>query len=157
MEASFLKECLLILGIIWANRVIFTEKLVYVSFSKLKHSGFVQNQLHFFCLFQNVLDSCKVGFKMNKIENKADWIQIMEDYLCINRPPLNIRSEIDLGYEIQKQSIILFEVRPIWNEPSKVLNEPYAKATYIKKSDRWKVYWMRGNLQWFSYGPKPEV
>ena len=62
-----------------------------------------------------------------------------------------------MGYEIQKQIIILLEVRPIWNEPSKVLNEPYAKATYIKKSDRWKVYWMRGNLQWFSYGPKPEV
>ena len=32
-----------------------------------------------------------------------------------------------------------------------------AKATYVKIENIWKVYWMRGNLKWTFYEPRPTV
>lgn len=32
-----------------------------------------------------------------------------------------------------------------------------AKATYVKKSGIWKVFWMRADLKWHRYEPVPEV
>ncbi|XOV69365.1 MAG: DUF3024 domain-containing protein [Fluviicola sp.] len=32
-----------------------------------------------------------------------------------------------------------------------------AKARFIKASNTWKVYWMRGNLKWYLYEPEAEV
>ncbi len=38
-----------------------------------------------------------------------------------------------------------------------MIESPYAKATYIKSENKWKVYWMRGNLKWTSYEPQSKV
>ena len=86
-----------------------------------------------------------------------DIIETLENYLLKNRPPVKIRPKLDLGYEIKGQSVILFEIRPLWNNPSKILHHPYAKATFVLKGNCWKVYWMRGNLKWHLYDPKPIV
>ena len=87
----------------------------------------------------------------------VDIIETMENYLSKNRPPVEIRPELDLGYEITGQSVILFEIRPVWNNPSEIQHMPYAKATLVLKNNEWKVYWMRGNLKWYPYDPKPRV
>lgn len=41
--------------------------------------------------------------------------------------------------------------------PEKIIEEPVAKATYIKKNDVWKIYWQRADLKWHGHEADPEV
>lgn len=84
-------------------------------------------------------------------------IEIMEGYVERNRPPEKIRNKLDIGYRIDNQSVYIFEIRPDWLNPKIISEYDFAKATYIIRQDIWKVYWMRSNLKWFAYDPKPEV
>ncbi|RCR70726.1 DUF3024 domain-containing protein [Larkinella punicea] len=87
----------------------------------------------------------------------VDIIEIMENYIEKVRPPENIRKQLDLSYRIEDQSVILTEIRPIWNNPSESAEYSYAKATFIKSKNVWKIFWLRANLKWYSYEPMPEV
>ncbi len=73
------------------------------------------------------------------------------------RPPEHIRPELDFGYRVTGQSLELFEVRPRWNKPSEKMEHAIAKATYVKRSETWKVYWQRADLRWHRYEPYPEA
>ena len=84
-------------------------------------------------------------------------IEIMENYVERIRPPEHIREKVDISYRIDKQSIILFEIRPLYRHPTKKIECEYAKATYVKKSGKWKVYWMPGNLKWELYITKNQI
>ena len=78
-------------------------------------------------------------------------------FMFYNRPPVEVRKELDLGYRIENQSVYVFEIRPRWDKPEEILHEDVAKTTYVKTQGVWKVYWMRGDLKWHRYGPQPEV
>ena len=91
------------------------------------------------------------------LPDTVDIIEIMENYIQKIRPPENIRHQLDINYKIDGQSIILFEIRPHFEIPDLILEPAYAKATYVKAEDIWKIYWMRGNLKWTLYEPKPRV
>ena len=84
-------------------------------------------------------------------------IETMENFLSARRPPAEIRDQLDIGYRIENQSIFIFEIRPRYDKPEEKTELDVAKTTYVKSSDHWKVYWMRGNLKWYPYGPKPTV
>jgi hypothetical protein len=73
------------------------------------------------------------------------------------RPPPHIRPELDLGYRLSGQSVEIFEIRPVWKNPKEKMEHPVAKATYVKTRAVWKVYWIRADLKWHSYGPVPTV
>ena len=73
------------------------------------------------------------------------------------RPPAHIRDQVDLGFRLENQSVILFEIRPRWDKPKERMESPVAKATYLKSRGSWKAYWMRADLQWHKYEPDPEV
>jgi hypothetical protein len=73
------------------------------------------------------------------------------------RPPLHIRTELDLAFRINGQSIEIFEVRRHWKDKSKRLEQPIAKATFKKSKRNWKVFWQMADLKWHSYKPNPEV
>lgn len=45
----------------------------------------------------------------------------------------------------------------MWNNPKKKMEGAFAKATYVKTKKVWKVFWMRADLKWHSYPPKPTV
>ena len=87
----------------------------------------------------------------------VDIIELMENYINKIRPPKNIRDELDISYRIDNQSIILFEIRPLWDDKTKYMTHDFAKTTYDKKNSIWKIYWLRSNLKWDSYQPKPSV
>lgn len=87
----------------------------------------------------------------------VDIIEIMENYLEYARPPEEIRKQLDIGYRIEDQSVLLVEMRPIWNNPSEIREYAYAKATFNKSKNVWKIFWMPGNLKWLSYQGAPEV
>jgi hypothetical protein len=72
------------------------------------------------------------------------------------RPPPSIRSKLDLGFRIQGQSVELFEVRPDRQKADEYRQIPFAKATYVKTQDIWKIYWQRADMKWHGYQPHPE-
>ena len=91
------------------------------------------------------------------VNKSVDIIEIMENYISKVRPRTEMRNQLDLNYEIQNQSIILNEIRPFWANSKKILTNGYAKATFIKSTNLWKLYWKRADNKWYSYNPVPTV
>ena len=90
-------------------------------------------------------------FELNKIQKTVGR------YIEKHRPPAEIRNELYLSFRISGQSVEIFEIRPLWNNPKEKIEEPVAKATYVKTQKLWKVYWQRADLEWHRYEPDPEV
>ena len=90
-------------------------------------------------------------FELKRIEKLA------QNFVEENRPPAHIRAELDLGFRITGQSLELFDIRPNWRHPNEINELPFAKTTYVKKSNSWKIFWMRQDLKWHRYAPDPEV
>jgi hypothetical protein len=91
------------------------------------------------------------------ILKSAEIIEIMENYLEGARPVPEIRKKLDIGYSIENTSVFLFEIRPKWNNPELILTLNYAKASFVKSKNYWKVYWLRSNQKWSAYDPSPIV
>jgi hypothetical protein len=87
----------------------------------------------------------------------VEAIEVLENYLSRNRPPEHIRNKLDIGYRIENQSVYLFEIRPDWQNPNITRNKDFAKTTFVKGQKVWKVYWLRADLKWHPYDPKPQV
>lgn len=83
--------------------------------------------------------------------------KVVGDYIESHRPPLNIREKLDLTYKLDGQSVVILEVRPSFSDPKKKIEEFVAKATYVKRSENWKIYWQRSDMKWHRYEPVPEV
>ena len=81
----------------------------------------------------------------------------MEKFLAVHRPPAHIRSEVDITYRLENQSVEIFEVRPHWQNKSEKTETPVAKATYVKKEKEWRIYWHKSDMKWHRYEPKAEV
>ena len=81
----------------------------------------------------------------------------LEKFLEAKRPPAHIRNQLDFGYRIENQSVELYEIRPECKNPESKMGSPFAKATYVKKEKRWKIYCQRQDLKWHSYRPAPTV
>jgi hypothetical protein len=73
------------------------------------------------------------------------------------RPPPHIRPQLDLGFRISGQTVEIFEIRPRWKKPTEKMEQPVAKATYVRTNGTWKVFWMRADLKWHRYDPTPQV
>ncbi len=83
--------------------------------------------------------------------------KIMDSYLERTRPPVHIRKELDIGYRIENQNVVLFELRPAFHDPNQKIEHAIAKATYVKRAKEWRLYWMRADLKWHRYEPVSEV
>ena len=68
-----------------------------------------------------------------RIEKKA--AQFVEK----RRPPPHIRPKLDYGFRISGQSVELFEIRPRWDRPEDKMENGFAKATYVRTQEIWKV------------------
>jgi len=88
--------------------------------------------------------------ELEKMQNE------MNDFIAKRRPPENIRNQVDLNYKIEKQSIIIFEKRKIFQQEG-IVDVPIAKATFVQKENKWKIYWQRADLKWHLYEPNKEV
>jgi len=91
------------------------------------------------------------------ITKSVDIIETMENHIAKIRPRPEIRHQLDIGYEIKDQSVFLHEIRPKWDNPKIIQTHDYAKATFVKDKNIWKVFWLRADLKWHSYKPKPTV
>ncbi len=84
-------------------------------------------------------------------------IETMENFIEKERPPENIRHELDLSYKIEEQSVIVFEIRPNWRNKKEKMESMVAKATFVKSNNKWKIFWQRADLKWHLYAPMPLV
>ncbi len=81
----------------------------------------------------------------------------MENFIEHIRPPENIRHKVDIGYKIEEQSIIIFELRTSFKKPNEMIERPIAKTTFVKTQNQWKIFWYKSDMQWHSYTVKPTV
>lgn len=84
-------------------------------------------------------------------------IEALENFISRVRPPEHIRDKLDISYKIEGQSIIIFEIRPQWDKPEIIREHPVAKTTFVKAKNHWKAFWIRADLKWHNYTPKPFV
>lgn len=88
-------------------------------------------------------------FEIKRIE------KIVGKFVERKRPAAHIRNELDIAFRISDQSFEIYEIRPLWNDPSRKIEGPIAKATYVKSKKIWKLFWQRADLKWHSYQPHP--
>ncbi len=92
-----------------------------------------------------------------EFENEIEIIEVMEGYLINARPPEEIRDELDINYKIEGQNIVVFEIRPVWNNPNIKMECNIAKTTFVKNENTWKIFWFMSDMKWHGYKPTPKV
>jgi len=75
----------------------------------------------------------------------------MASYIERRRPRPEIRQQLDIGYSVEGQSVILHEDRLLYD--GSPLLEPVAKTTWVRTQKVWKLFWRRADLRWHSYEP----
>ena len=90
-------------------------------------------------------------FEIKRCEKELD------KFIDEHRPPVHVRDQLDISYQIENQSVVLFEIRANFRNPSEKLDIPIAKATYIKTQKVWKIYWQKSDLKWYAYEPVATV
>jgi Protein of unknown function (DUF3024) len=81
----------------------------------------------------------------------------VEAFMKKRRPPSHIRSKLDLGFQIKGHSVELFTIRPAWDDPKIIRHHPFAKTTFVRSTNTWKIFWQRRDLKWHGYAPDPYV
>lgn len=93
---------------------------------------------------------------LSEFETKR-FEKLVREFVEKRRPPAPLRKELDLQFRIEGQSVEIFEVRPLWTNPEESVEASVAKATFVKSTGVWKVYWKRADLKWHRYAPQPVV
>jgi hypothetical protein len=76
----------------------------------------------------------------------------MDAYVQRIRPKPEIRHAVDLAYRISGKRVEIFETRTV--RTSGTVERPIAKATYVRTTGTWKVFWLRQDLRWHAYKTK---
>lgn len=79
----------------------------------------------------------------------------IQEWVENNRPSKEIRDEVDYSYEFDKGVFILFEIRLLFDGDR--VSFPVVKASFVKKTNTWKLYWMRSNNKWCLYEPNTKM
>lgn len=66
-----------------------------------------------------------------------------------------IRAELDVAYTFDGRALIVNEVRPRWDKPTKTTETAIIKGILVKADGNWKIYWMRASGKWERYTPFP--
>ena len=74
--------------------------------------------------------------------------------LCSKRTPAHLKDQLRYEYEIEKQNVVITEIRPTWNNPSEFTKMPMTKLSYINTQKVWRLYWKRASGKWVRYEPK---
>lgn len=67
-----------------------------------------------------------------------------------------IRAQVDIGYSFDGKVVILYQIRPQWNDPKKMQHIEFVKIRHYKSRKEWNLYWMRASGKWELYEPFPK-
>lgn len=81
----------------------------------------------------------------------------IEAFMQQSRPRPDIRHQVDVSAKLERQSVVLYEVRPDWKDKTIIHHQPFAKLTYVRTQNIWNIFWMRSTLKWHGYEPAPSV
>jgi Protein of unknown function (DUF3024) len=88
----------------------------------------------------------------------SEHLDVLEKkFWAHRRPPVHLREQVREGQRIVGQSIELFLVRPVFQQPGAFSEESIAKLTFVRTRNLWRLFWKRADGKWHSYGPMPEV
>ena len=76
--------------------------------------------------------------------------------MCRAKSPPHIADQLRFEYEISGHNAIVWEIRPVYFDPSRETKHGVAKFQYIRSRNTWKLYWMRADLKWHGYDPDPK-
>jgi len=83
--------------------------------------------------------------------------RFLANFMERRRPPPEIRAKLDLGYRITGHSVVLFAIRPDWQDATKTMEFPFAKARFVRSQNHWRMFRMGSNLKWHGYEPNLRV
>jgi hypothetical protein len=78
-------------------------------------------------------------------------------FLEKRRPPEHIRDQVDIRADITGSNLVIVEVRAAYNDKNRKSEHPVAKAKWVETQKIWRLFWMRADMKWHSYTPKPEA
>lgn len=67
-----------------------------------------------------------------------------------------VRDQLDFGFSYDGKITEIYEIRPVWDNPSETQNLPFAKIRFYKSKQLWNLYWMRASGKWELYELFPE-
>ncbi len=76
---------------------------------------------------------------------------------CEQRTPAHLKDKLRYEYEIEKQNVMVYEVRPAFRQEGKFIRMPMAKLTYVSSRKIWKLFWKRASGKWEKYEPEEEA
>ena len=92
---------------------------------------------------------------MNKSSIDINEVTIQKYVDKLRPEDLKIRKQLDFGYTYDGKVATVFEIRPRWDDPSKIQEAPFLKIRYYKSRNCWQLYWMRASGKWEIYEPFP--
>ncbi len=73
--------------------------------------------------------------------------------LCQKRSPEHLRDRVRVEYKIHGHDVVLYEVRPRWDDPTQFLEAPIAKLKLVRSRKIWRLFWERADMKWHKYEP----
>lgn len=63
--------------------------------------------------------------------------------------------QLHFVYHVDAHRVSIYEERPPWDGRGEWMRHGVARLRYVRKTDCWKLYWMRADLKWHVYDPDP--
>lgn len=73
--------------------------------------------------------------------------------LCRRLSPPQYVQELRLVYDIEDDSVALWEERSPWRGEGEWSHQGIAKFRYARARQTWSLYWMRADLKWHVFEP----
>ena len=70
------------------------------------------------------------------------------------QPPEHLRDQLRLEVEIDGHRVRIWEIRPLWTDPTQTVMSGVARFTYTRSRDEWKLYWKRRDGKWHPWNPE---
>jgi hypothetical protein len=90
-------------------------------------------------------------------EQLQECLNAVGAFLEKRRPRPEIRDQLDFRADISESEVIIAEVRPSFQDKTRKIEHPVARAKWIARHKKWRLFWRRADLKWHSYQPMPEA
>jgi hypothetical protein len=98
----------------------------------------------------------KTGKKMAFSEIELKRIDKLVGGLCSKKTPVQYKDKLCFEYRITGHDVLIFEIRPQWNNPQEKTELSVAKLKFNKTRNVWQLYWQRANGKWLKYEESSE-
>ena len=93
-------------------------------------------------------------------EDQKKHIVEVFDAFCESHNPIWVRDKVVLQFRIHRHDVMLFEKRPLFNDPEKWIHSDVAKFRLNATAGAWSLLWQDRNARWHFYDncePSPEI